>query len=31
LVFLKDGASDLSEVITTLMLKALEEQKTTEQ
>jgi hypothetical protein len=31
LVFLKDGASKLSKVITTLMLKVLEEEKTPEQ
>jgi hypothetical protein len=31
LVFLRDGASELSEVITTLMLKVLEEEKIPEQ
>jgi hypothetical protein len=31
LVFLKDGASELSEVVTKLMFKILEEEKTPEQ
>jgi hypothetical protein len=31
LVFLKDGASELSEVVTKLMIKILEEEKTPEQ
>jgi hypothetical protein len=31
LVFLKDFASELSEIVTTLMLKVLKEEKTQEQ